>query len=173
MKRSVGLLADLLLLSATVFSRSSGRQSLLPNALVKQIISDQYPSGLPSRVSQPVRKWEHLSLDLSGGGKVDYIVEFTDPDRCGSGGCGMLIYVAQGKGYSSVYTEGNFYTATRRLKTKTNGYFDVLQRYQANDGRVYFHTLRFDGKQYRGEPDDHRLMPKAGTSGARTGGRAL
>ena len=58
-----------------------------------------------------------------------------------------------GAGFTSVYSGGNFYTSTWRLKTRTNGYFDLRQRYQANAGRVYFHTLRFDGKQYREKPD--------------------
>jgi len=48
-----------------------------------------------------------------------------------------------------VYSGGNFYAATRCLKTRTHGYFDLFQRYVANNGQVYFHTLRFDGRQYR------------------------
>jgi len=147
MKLSSLLLAGLLL--AVPALAGGGRQAPLPPALATQIIADLYPSGLPGRISQPVRKWEHRVLDLKGDGTPGYIIEVADPDDCGSGGCGMLIYVAKGAGFTSLYTGGNFYTATRCLKTRSNGYFDLFQRYRANSGKVYFHTLRFDGRQYR------------------------
>jgi len=98
-KPGVALLAGLLALSVPLLARGERRQAPLPVALARQIIADQYPSGLPSRVSEPVRGWAHRVLDVKGNGTFAFIIEYDDPDSCGSGGCEMLIYVADGPGF--------------------------------------------------------------------------
>jgi hypothetical protein len=67
-------------------SHQNQKTNLLPPTLVRQILADQYPGGLPGRIQIAVQEWKHHAWDLNGDGEADYVIEQEDPHFCGSGG---------------------------------------------------------------------------------------
>lgn len=134
----------------------SGKSGVtLPGYLVELILKDQYSGKLPSRIQTPIEKWSFQSLDLNDDGKTDYVIEQLDPDFCGSGGCGILIYTSSQSGYRRVYSGGEFYAPCQALKFKTNGFHDLTFKYSHRTGRFYFVTIWFDGHEYQTESNGY------------------
>jgi hypothetical protein len=130
-------------------AQSGKHSTTLPTHLVGLILKDRYSGKLPPRVQTPIEKWPFHSLDLNDDGKPDYIIERVDPEFCGSGGCGILIYASSPSGYRSVYSGGEFYSPCQALKFKTNGFHDLSFKYIHRTGRFYFVGLWFDGHEYQ------------------------
>ncbi len=117
----------------------------LPKDVVLAIARDVYGGKQPSRLN--VGTWSHVELDLNHDGKMDYVIAHEDPDYCGSGGCGFLIFVSSPKGYRSAYNGGNFYMECWASKVRSHGFSDLVFKGQSY-GSDYLHLLRYDGRTY-------------------------
>ena len=98
------------------------------------------------------RKFIFFEFDLNGDGSKEIFVGLTGPYFCGSGGCTQFILNAQGEVISR-FTVSDYPVVIST--DKSNGWFDLFMQSNGN-----FHTVKFDGKSYPGNPS---ILPKLGT----------
>ena len=123
----------------------------LPKEVVAAIVKDSYAGVMPAALTGRMATWRHVSIDLNADGKPDFLIEQSDPEVCGSGGCALLIYVSSPYGYRSAYSGPNFYSECSASKTVTNGFRDLV--FNTSSGRESFlHLLKYDGREYREAP---------------------
>lgn len=137
---------------------SSKKNQAMPTPIVNAIQKECFGDSPlpPSDEMTPIQKWKHASFDLNGDKIPDYIVAREQPGYCGSGGCGLLIFLSGPNGYKSVYSGPNFYSKCSPLKTKTNGCLDLLfttpSGLRPGGGQEFStHKLQFDGTEYQGD----------------------
>ena len=90
--------------------------------------------------------------DLNRDGSNEYLVISLAPDKCGSGGCDLLIYGRGPGGYRRLFGDGqdNWLVGSvndpqvRLADTSTAGYTDLVVA-----GREHPTRLKFDGQRYR------------------------
>ena len=90
------------------------------------------------------RKFKYEEVDLNGDGKKEYLVGFSSPYFCGTGGC--MFYLLNNDG--SVVTVFSVSRAPFIVEgTVTNGWKDLLVE---SNGKL--HVLKFNGKTYPSNP---------------------
>lgn len=119
----------------------------LPAEVVMAIARDYYDGNIPQKLKGTIWNWSHRVVDLNGDGTVDFVIAREDPDFCGSGGCGLLIYASSPYGYRSVYSGGNFYSEFSASKNTTNGFSDLVFN-TSSATESYLHLLKYNGHEY-------------------------
>jgi hypothetical protein len=90
-------------------------------------------------------------VDLKDDGKKEVIVYVSGRDRCGSGGCIMLILVPERTSYKVITRTTITRPPIRSLSTKSNGWYDISV--VAGGGiHGYEAILPLDGKTYPSNP---------------------
>ena len=99
-------------------------------------------------------KFSHVLTDLNGDGINDAIVLTQDPRWCGTGGCIMVIFRGNKKGYTFVSESGLVKTPVRILTEKSQGWRNLM----VHAGKTGDVVLRIDGTKY---PYNSSEAPKA------------
>jgi hypothetical protein len=88
-------------------------------------------------------------IDLNGDGRNEAIVWARNASRCGTGGCGLDVYVHQKSGWYMLSHTPITRPPIKILNSRTNGWHD-LASWQAGGGiqRPYEARLRFNGVRY-------------------------
>jgi len=144
----------------------------------------QHASGAPdesARVKQFLRSYlkDHeavdvttryfaKSVDLTGDGRKEVVVYFTDQHSCGTGGCTTLILVPAGASYKVITSLTIGWPPIRVLRSMTNGWHDLGVWVQGGGIQPgYEAELPFNGRTYPRNPSvppaRHATEPQAGT----------
>jgi len=126
----------------------------LPKPLLHQIIKDHYEDEPEAGVQALKEGFEYRKIDLNGDGSPEFLIQ-AGRTYCGTAGCSLWIYRGTASGsYNLIYESGQVSTYVDLfeeavLKSKTNGFVDLLFKDEPTMGGPYFQVLVFDGKRYK------------------------
>ncbi len=107
--------------------------------LVNNLLKDDLKALSPAD-----RKFKYEEVDLNGDGKKEYLVGFSSPYFCGTGGCTFMLLNNDG----SLVTAFSVSEAPFIVEgSVTNGWKDLLV---TSGGKL--HVLKFNGKTYPSNP---------------------
>ncbi len=92
-------------------------------------------------------------VNLTGGGRRQVVVYFTDQHSCGTGGCTTLVLASAGSSYKLITSITIGWPPIRVLSTSSNGWHDLGIWVQGGGIQPgYEAILRFDGETYPRNP---------------------
>jgi hypothetical protein len=140
-------------------------------SLFEQSLRANGPTGAEAFIRSNLRlkQYESASIDLNRDGAPEVIVYDDAPERCGSGGCGLIILTSAGRSYRVVTRVSITRPPIRVLSTSSHGWRDLgVKVVGGGIMRAYEARLRFDGRSY---PSNPTMPPAVAVTKAR--GRTL
>jgi hypothetical protein len=99
----------------------------------------------------PVSQFEFSLVDLNDDKTLDAVVRVTDADRCGSGGCVLLMFKGTPEGYVRVGDSGYVAKPIYILKEVISGWTSLAGVVGLGQG-AGVRPIRYMGTQYRSNP---------------------
>jgi hypothetical protein len=99
----------------------------------------------------PVTRYEFSLVDLNGDKTLDAVVRVTDADRCGSGGCVLLMFKGTPEGYQRVGDSGYVAKPIYILKEVVSGWTSLAGVVGMGQG-AGVRPIRYMGTEYRSNP---------------------
>jgi hypothetical protein len=99
----------------------------------------------------PLGRFEFSLVDLNGDKTLDAVVRVTDPDRCGSGGCVLLMFKGTPEGYLRVGDSGYVAKPIYLLKEVISGWTSLAGVVGMGQG-AGVRPIRYMGTEYRSNP---------------------
>jgi hypothetical protein len=98
-----------------------------------------------------VARFEFALVDLNDDRTLDAVVRITDPDRCGSGGCVLLMFKGTSNGYERVGDSGYVAKPIYVLKEVIAGWTSLAGVVGLGQG-AGLRPIRYAGTEYRSNP---------------------
>jgi hypothetical protein len=99
----------------------------------------------------PVTRFEFSLVDLNSDSTLDAVVRITDGDRCGSGGCVLLVFKGTPDGYEKVGDSGYVGRPIYVLKEVNSGWKSLAGLVGPGQG-ASTRPIRYMGTEYRSNP---------------------
>lgn len=99
--------------------------------------------------------------DLNGDGLNELLIFVADRDRCGTGGCDLLVLTHRTGGWVTVASTTVSRLPVYRLDSESNGWADLGVTVGGGGVRGGVARLRFDGTRYPSNPTMAPLLPTA------------
>jgi hypothetical protein len=99
----------------------------------------------------PVGRFEFSLVDLNNDKMLDAVVRITDPDRCGNGGCVLLMFKGTAEGYEQVGDSGYVAKPIYVLKEAIAGWTSLAGVVGLGQG-AGVRPIRYMGTEYRSNP---------------------
>lgn len=143
-----------ILLPAMLGHPTEERPEGLPEPLLRQIVKDHYDKDSEAGARVIADGLEYREIDLNDDGSPELLVQ-GGVTYCGTAGCSLWIYRKTPSGvYALIYKSGSVSSAVvlfedAVLKSKTNGFADLLFKDEPFTGGPYFQVLFFNGERYK------------------------
>lgn len=120
----------------------------------------------PPQLRDAVQKWatpasvsrfEFSLVDLNRDNRPDAVVRITDDDRCGSGGCVLLVFKGTPQGYEKIGNSGYVRKPIFVLKEASSGWQSLAGVVGLGQG-AGMRPIRYTGTEYRSDPIMRRHM---------------
>ena len=90
--------------------------------------------------------------DIGGDEREEALVYLADPDRCGSGGCSLIILTPSGTSWRKLGQTTVTRLPVHRLRTRRDGWNDLAVGVGGGGGPSGIALLRFEGGRYPSNP---------------------
>ncbi|APE28397.1 hypothetical protein [Aurantiacibacter gangjinensis] len=104
-----------------------------------------------------VTTFESAAVDLNGDGSDEHVVLLTEPGRCGTGGCTMLVLQRTPDGFQEIGRSPTTQGPVRLSPESRNGW-QILLTVERYDAATHYHALHvYEDGEYREQVTDTRI----------------